>query len=239
MGLVPTTLRTHIERAATARGCTHDDLLPPCRWLSKILRLKCDDHETVKDISEALGLAPPRWLKWPIDTTLDLRPDDQGLRDGAPSDSFFPVKVWEWSRGIFVRVDPSAHSSRQESGVSVELRSHRERCPIYLVSLDGAAWCWTHIRNWALLFAYSLKDGHSPITMRVGGPIRRPGSIGVYLPLPVGRLCAVFGDGLAGPVIGQDSVSVQEYVYPLGGTYLEKLSRLLPVYCDNGRDVQA
>src|SRR5205085_8267831 len=120
---------------------------------------------TLKHISEALGLSPPRWLEWPIDSELDLRPDDQGLRDGAPHDSFFPMKVWDWSQGRFIRVDTLGPSSMQESDVSVELRSHRERCPIYSVSFEGTDWGWTHIRNWALLFAYALRDGHPPLIM--------------------------------------------------------------------------
>jgi hypothetical protein len=239
IGLTPSTLRAYVERAAMARGCDYDELLPTCRWLPKILRLKCDDPEVLKNISEATGLAPPRWLKWPIDAALDLRPDDQGLRDGSPHDFFFTVKVWDWSKGRFVRVESLSPSSQQESGVSVDLRSHRERCSVYSVSFEGTAWGWTHIRNWALLFAYVLKDGHSPLTMFAKGPIRRPGDIGVYLPLPVGRLCSVLGEGLAGPMLGQDGVSVQEYLYPLGRTYLEKLSRLLPVHHDNRPEIHA
>src|SRR5205085_481159 len=135
VGLVPSTLKAEVERAATARGCDLNESLPICRWLPKILRLKCDDPETLKHISEVLGLSSPRWLKWPIDTTQDLRPDDQGLRDGAPHDFFFPVKVWDWFQGRFVRVETLGSSSVRESDVSVELRSHRERCPIYSVSL--------------------------------------------------------------------------------------------------------
>lgn len=239
IGLVPSALRAKVERTAVARKCDLSESLPPCRWLPKILRLKCDDPETLKNISEVSGLASPRWLKWPIDTALDLRPDDQRLREDAPDDSFLPLKVWDWSQGRFVRAKTLDTSFTQVSGISVEMRSHRERCSIYSMSLEGAVWGWTHIRNWALLLAYELKDGHSPLAMSIGGSINRTGDIGVYLPLPVGRLCAVLGEGLAGPVLRQDAISVQEYVYPLGRTYLEKLSPLLPVYCDNGPEVHA
>jgi len=232
IGLTPSTLRAHVERAAMARGCDCDELLPPCRWIPKVLRLICDDPTVLKNISDALGLAPPRWLKWPIDAALDLRPDDQGLRDGAPHDFFYTVKAWDWSKGKFSRVETLDSPSQQGSDVSVELRSHRDRCPVYSVSLDGAAWGWTYIRNWALLFAYALKDGSPPFAIYPGVPIRRPGHIGVYLPLPVGRLCAVLGDGLAGPLLGQDGISVREYLYPLGRTYLEMLNHLLPVRHD-------
>lgn len=234
IGLVPSTLKTHINRAAASRGCDLDEALPTCRWLPKILRLKCDDPKTLDNISEVLGLSPPRWLKWPVDSAFNLRPDDQGLRDGAPHEFFSPMKVWDWTMGRFVRVETLGPTSGQESDVSVELRSHRERCSIYSVSLDETPWGWTHIRNWALLFAYALKDGRPPLAMRAGGPICRPGHIGVYLPLPVGRLCAVLGEGPSGPILGQDGVSVQQYVYPLGRAYLEKLSRWLPVYRDDG-----
>lgn len=234
VGLIPSTLKTHVERAAKARNCDYDELLPPCRWLPKIPRLKCDDLEILKSISNSLGLATPHWLRWPIDAAIDLRPDDQGLRDGAPHDFFLTTKVWDWSCGRFVRVDTLDPSSSQESGVSVELRSHRDSRSVYSASLEGTAWGWTHIRNWALLFAYALKDGTLPFTMSDEGSIRRSGQLGVYLPLPVGRLCTVLGEGLAGPVLGQDSTSVHEYLYPLGRRYLDALCHLLPVRRDVG-----
>jgi hypothetical protein len=234
VGLIPSTLKMHVERAAKARNCDYGELLPPCRWLPKIPRLKCNDPEILKSISNSLGLATPHWLKWPIDAALDLRPEDQDLRDGAPHEFFFTTKVWDWTCGRFVRVETFGPSSRQESGVSVELRSHRDSCSVYAASLDGTAWCWTYIRNWALLFAYALKDGTLPFTTSAEGSIRRSGQIGVYLPLPVGRLCAVLGEGLAGPVIGQDNTSAHEYLYPLGRTYLNALCHLLPVRRDVG-----
>lgn len=237
VGLIPSTLKMHVERAAKARNCDYDELLPPCRWLPKIPRLKCNDPKILKSISNSLGLTTPHWVRWPIDGALDLRPDDQGLRDGAPHEFFFTTKVWDWSCGRFVRVETLNPSPSQESGVSVELRSHRDSCSIYSVSLEGTAWGWTHIRNWALLFAYSLKDGNLPFTMSAEGSIHRSGQIGVYLPLPVGRLCAVLGEGLAGPVLRQDNTSVHEYLYPLGRTYLDALCHLLPVRRDVGLEV--
>jgi hypothetical protein len=232
VGLVPTTLRAQIERAAVARGLDLDESSAPCRWLPTILRLKCDAPEMLVEISDLFGMMEPHWLEWPIDSTLDSRPDDQSLREGAPNEFFFPMKEWDWSKGYFVRTKTLGENAGTKTGVSVELRSHKERSPIYSVSLDGDVWGWSHIRNWALLFAYTLKDGHTPFLKNGGTTIRRPGQSGIYLPLPLGRLCAILGDGPAGPVLGEGGSCVREYVYPLGRAFLERLSDLLPACRD-------
>jgi hypothetical protein len=184
------------------------------------------------EISDLFGMMEPHWLEWPIDSTLDSRPDDQSLREGAPNEFFFPMKEWDWSKGYFVRTKTLGENAGTKTGVSVELRSHKERSPIYSVSLDGDVWGWSHIRNWALLFAYTLKDGHTPFLKNGGTTIRRPGQSGIYLPLPLGRLCAILGDGPAGPVLGEGGSCVREYVYPLGRAFLERLSDLLPACRD-------
>jgi hypothetical protein len=228
IGLVPSSLRAHVERVAVAKRCDLVEILPPCRWLPTVLRLKCDDTDQLQDISQILDIAPPQWLQWPLDGALDLRPDDQGLREGAPHEFFYRKKAWDWSEGKFVRIQSSLPLPTQGADVSVEIRAHQEHCPIYPVILGEAVWGWTHIRNWALLFAYVLKDGYAPLKREPRGRIRRKGPAGVYLPLPIGRLCAVLGDGLSGPILGQGA-SVAEYVYPLAPDYLEALSHLLPV----------
>jgi hypothetical protein len=205
-------------------GGSWTEVLPPCRWLPKILRIDCADKTVLQRLSDELALDRPGWLKWPV--AFDLRPDDQGLHESAPHESFQTKALWDWTLSSFVRL-PFGAPSKITEGVAIEIRYHPERCSIYVVLLDGKAIAWTHIRNWALLYAYSLKEGRSPFELNSGEPIKRSGGGGIYLPLPLGRLCSVIGAGLSGPKLNNEDVPV-EYCYPLGESYREEIRRMIP-----------
>lgn len=145
------------------------------------------------------------------------------LREGAAPDGFATESRWNWYSGRFVAVSPGEDRSRGR-GIRIEKRTHQERSPIYVVLVDGEEWAWTYARNWALLLAYSLDEESPPFVFEPRSPITRPECEGVYLPLPIGRLCAVLGDGLAGPVLGGDGTKVEEYRYPMAVGYRRRLA---------------
>lgn len=227
LGLVPSVLEAKTQQIADARGARCTFLMPPCEWLPKVIRVECDTLSMLEEISTDLRLAPLRWLRWPIATDdgekLDIRPDRQGLREDRLSDSFVTEDRWDWFQGRFVR------EKRSDRGIRVQRRTHAERSSAYVVVVDGEEYCWSYIRNWPLLLAYlldkELLGEDDPIfTARTGGPIVRPREADVYLPLPIGRMCAVLGDGLSGPVLSSDGTTVEGYQYPLGLGYRQALA---------------
>lgn len=229
LGLVPSVLEAQTRRAARKKGIEVDALLPPCRWMPQVARVECESPSALRDLSSDLGLAPPCWLRWPVSDTgdepLDVSPGYQQdeLREGAAPQSFAVESRWNWFSGRFVPV-PAGSSRSSGWGINVEKRTHRERSSVYVVMVDGEEWAWTYARNWALMLAYSLDEGSPPFLLRSRYPIVRPDGEGVYLPLPIGRLCAVLGDGLAGPVLGSGGTEVAEYRYPLAFAYRRVLT---------------
>ncbi len=227
LGLVPSVLEAKVQEIASIRGARCDFLLPPCEWLPKVIRVECDSRSTLDELSTDLDLAPPRWLRWPVgndnESEIDIRPDGQRLREDAVSSSFITRDRWDWYQGRFVR------EKRSNVGIRVQRRDHPERSSAYVVVVDGEEYCWSYIRNWPLLLAYLLDKewfGETdPIFVaEPRGPIVRPREADVYLPLPVGRLCAVLGDGLSGPLLSSDGTTVVGYRYPLGLAYRQALA---------------
>lgn len=227
LGLIPSVLEARTQQIASVRGARCDFLLPPCEWLPKVIRVECDTPAMLRGISTDLKLAPPRWLRWPVAATagegLDVRPDQQELREGPASDSFVTESRWDWHEGRFVKEE------RSSGGIRVQRRTHPEHASVYVVVVAGEDWYWSYVRNWALLLANfldaDLLGEDDPIfTAREQGPIVRPREADVYLPLPIGRLCAVLGDGLSGPVLSNDGTAVEGYQYPLGIGYRQSLA---------------
>lgn len=225
LGLVPSVLESQVRRSVGGGRLDSDVLLPPCRWLPRVVRVECDSPSALSEISTELGLAPPHWLCWPVEGVPDVSPGYQQkeLREGAAPDGFATESRWNWYSGRFVAVSPGEDRSRGR-GIRIEKRTHQERSPIYVVLVDGEEWAWTYARNWALLLAYSLDEESPPFVFEPRSPITRPECEGVYLPLPIGRLCAVLGDGLAGPVLGGDGTKVEEYRYPMAVGYRRRLA---------------
>ena len=151
-----------------------------------------------------------------------MRPDRQGLRKGPVSDSFVTVKQWDWSRGRFVE---TVFSGR---GIRVQRRANPDHSSVYVVVVDRQDRYWTYIRNWALLLSEFLNkqrygEDVPVFTAGAGGSILRKDEAYIYLPLPVGRLCAILGSGISGPTLSDDGMTVDGYVYPLGLGYRRAL----------------
>lgn len=227
LGLVPSALEDRVQQAAEAEGASCKFLLPPCEWLPQVIRVECDTLSVLEKLSIDLKLASPRWLRWPsaspTKTSLNIRPDQQELREGPASDSFVTKSRWDWYQGRFVT------ETRSSRGIRVQRRTHPERASAYVVVVDGEDWYWSYVRNWSLLLANfldaDLLGEDDPIfTARKHGPIVRPREADVYLPLPIGRLCTVLGDGLSGPVLSNDGTTVEGYQYPLGLGYRQTLA---------------
>lgn len=229
LGLVPTVLEAQVRRAVEGvRGARSETLLPPCKWLPRVLRVECDDSSLLQAISTDLGLAPPRWLRWPgtspAEGALDIRPGCQELHEVTAPGSFSTEARWNWFLGKFVPMPSGQGAHHPTKGIHIEKRTHRERSPIYVVLVDGEEWAWTYIRNWALVLAYFLDGNSQPFVIEPHAPIHRAEQDDLYLPLPVGRLCAVLGDGLSGPVLGTDeAMKVEGCLYPLGFGYRKAL----------------
>lgn len=226
IGVVPAALEERVRLVVEERGAACRFLLPPCEWQPKVLWIECDEPSTVRAISNRADLSPMRWLRWP-DTTedggsLDVRPDMQKLREEPVSATFEPVKQWNWARGRFVA------EKFGKRGIRVQRRSSPEHASVYVVVVDGEDWYWTYIRNWALLLSEYLNatmyEEEAPVFTAIeSGPLFRHDEAYIYLPLPVGRLCAVLGSGLSGPTLSEDGRTVDGYVYPLGLGYREAL----------------
>lgn len=227
LGLAPTVLRHSVRRLAKAWRCPLTVINPSCRWVPELLRIECEDTGQLLAVSAELGLEPPMWLDWSPNGdeagNLEFRAREQRLHEGEPDVGFIVEKKWDWSRGRFLPVTAlDRFGKRIDEDVIVELRRHRERHPIYVVTRNGKTLVWTFIRNWALLYAYEVKFGTVPFGIPPGGPPSRDGTAGVYLPLPVGRLCAVLGLASAGPTVGTEPETTQ-YRYPFPPSYSQKL----------------
>ncbi len=106
IGVAPSALEERVGLAAEERGAACRFLLPPCEWQPKVLWIECDEPSTVRAISNRADLSPMRWLGWPGKAgalhCLDVRPELQKLREDPVSETFVPVKQWNWARGRFV-----------------------------------------------------------------------------------------------------------------------------------------
>lgn len=226
IGVVPSALEERVRYATEELGAGYETLLPPCEWLPKVIRVESDVPSTIQEISRRSDLSPLRWLRWPseagVEEGLDVRPDSQRLREDPVSSSFVPVKQWDWSRGRFVE------KAFSNVGIRVQRRANPDRASVYVVVVNGQDWYWTYIRNWALLLSEYLNTQllgeEVPVfTGDACEPILRHDEAYIYLPLPVGRLCAILGSGLSGPTLSDDGMTVDGYVYPLGLGYRQAL----------------
>jgi len=223
LGLVTTARRKQVERAANAAGVQIQSIEAGCPWQAPVLRLRAS-WEDVRMISAAADLASPEWLLWGVDGELHdtLRVDIalQGLRNDPTPRGYSVALNWDWDRREFVRGGPP------KGPVSVEQRVHPQACSIFVVVVDEEVVAWTYIRNWALLCAYEAA-GLAPFVVDPKGWVTTCGRSPVYLPLPIGRLCTVVGEGVPGPVL-EHSGTVGGYCYPFGRRMTALVSRVLP-----------
>lgn len=224
LGLVTSTRRAQVEREASAAGLQLQVLDAGCPWQPAILRLR-GSWEEIQAVSIAADLAHPEWLLWGADGELhdSLRAgvELQDLRGDPPPQGYAAALFWDWDRRQFIReVQPGGR-------VRVEQRIHPQTCSIFVVLVEEQVVAWTYIRNWALLCAYEAA-GLAPFVVDPKGWVTTRGSSPVHLPLPIGRVCAVVGEGASGPVLDGAAGTVEGYCYPFGRRMTDMVSRVLP-----------
>jgi hypothetical protein len=225
IGLVTRARAAEVNRNARELGVVQHEIQPGCPWQPTIFRLRATEA-VVRDIGKRSGLAELEWLAWPRDARVPehLRVDllDQELWTDAPPGGFDLAKVWDWGAGEFRRGGPT-----RPEGVQLELRVQRESCSIYVVLVDGSPRLWTHVRNWALLAAHVFA-GRPPFALYRSGWLTMTGHSPVHLPLPLGRLCAILGEGVAGPMIDARTQHVVGYCYPYGRRLTSLMREVIP-----------
>jgi hypothetical protein len=225
VGLVTGARTAQVLRSAEERDVDHQELQPGCPWQPTTIRIRASET-LVREICAGAGLGELKWLAWPrgINTPEHLCVDvrEQDLWTDEPPTGFTLAKVWDWERAEFRR-----GFSPAKTGVQLEQRTHRESCSIYVVFVDGSPKLWTHIRNWALLYAHDLA-GRPPFSLNRAGWLTTTGHSPVHLPLALGRVCAVLGEGLAGPVLDPRSSRVSGYCYPFGRRLAQLVARVIP-----------
>ena len=225
IGLVTRVRAAQVRRLAGELGAVIHELQPGCPWQPTVIRIRAPEAVVV-EIGTAAGLAPLEWLTWtqgdsvPEHLHVDVRQQD--LWTGSPPAGFSLATSWSWETAEFRRFAQTG-----QSGVQIEKRVHRGSCSIYVVLVDGSPRLWTHVRNWALLYAHVVAE-KPPFVLDRSGWVITTGRSPVHLPLPLGRLCAVFGEGLSGPVLDPETKGVEGYCYPFGRRVTDLLARVIP-----------
>lgn len=224
MGLVTSARRAQVERLTSEMGLNLQELQPGCVWQPSILRLRAS-WEQVEHLSAAADLAPPEWLLWGADgdlpNVLRVDIDLQGLRKDTPPEGYSVDRTWDWERRQFVR------GGVPTGPVRVEQRVHPNSCSIFVVLVGESILVWTYIRNWAMLAAFDAA-GLAPFEIDLNGWVMARGRSPVHLPLPLGRVCAVVGEGVPGPMLDWRKGTVDGYCYPFGRRVTDLVSRILP-----------
>ena len=132
-------------------------------------------------------------------------------------------KSWDWKTADFRHDAPTS-----KSGVQVEQRVHADSCSIYVIVIDGSPRLWTHVRNWALLYAHVMA-GRPPFVLNRSGWLTTTGRAPVHLPIPLGHLCTVLGEGLPGPILDSRTRHVEGYCYPFGRRLTDLIAKVIPV----------
>jgi len=225
VGLATRARAAQVRRLAREHGLLQHELQPGCPWQPTTLRLR-GDESLVRDIGNRSGLAGLEWLAWPreadVPEHLQVEVERQRLWTDSPPSGFDVAKVWDWEAAKFRRGEAA-----DPEGVQLEQRVQRESCSIYVVLVDGSPRLWTHIRNWALLYAHALAE-RPPFVLNRSGWLTTIGHSPVHLPLPLGRLCAILGEGLAGPMLDPKTQHVGGYCYPLGRRLTSLMSKVIP-----------
>jgi hypothetical protein len=225
IGLVTRARAAQVRRLSRDVGVVQHELQPGCPWQPTTLRLR-GPEAVVRDIGQRSGLANLEWLAWPRNTSvpphLHVDVHDQELWTDSPPAGFDLAKVWDWEAAEFRR-----DGSTDPEGVQLEQRVQRESCSIYVVLVDGSPRLWTHVRNWALLYAH-VAAGRPPFVLNRSGWLTTVGHSPVHLPLPLGRLCAILGEGLAGPMLDAGTQRVTGYCYPFGRRLTDLMTKVIP-----------
>jgi hypothetical protein len=226
-GLVTTLRRKEIELALErlGRSLRQVSLPAPSPWLPSSLRLR-GDPAIIEQVRDLAGLGPSEWLAWrdlaTIPPALDVRSAIDALPRTAPPDSFRTDAVWDWKRVTFSR-------GAQTGGgkITLERRVHRDFSTIYVVLQDGRPTHWTYSRSWALLLAHAMNESR-PFHSSGTGTIWSRGRAPVHLPLALGRLCSVIGEGVPGPRRVPGPSGDLQRLYPFGRRFRSIVERVLP-----------
>ncbi len=105
-----------------------------------------------------------------------------------------------------------------------ERKDHHFRRIYVLENTDGST-VWTRSRTWAMLEAYE-RHPKPFVEHDEEGLVRMALGAVVHLPLPFGRLCALLGRGMPGPVT--KGGEVVDYVYPFGPVLWQLLRDHIP-----------
>jgi len=226
-GLITSPVREALNRivASVARQIKAIALAPANPWQPNCWRAR-GTFEALESIRREVGMAESLWLDWPdvddVPLHLDARQARGTLSTTTPPPGFRTDAVWDWSMASFDR-----GSGGSEAGVAIERRIHRDWTTIYVVLVDGSLRCWTYSRTWALLVAHEAR-GTAPFVSGAMGWLTSEGRSPVHLPLPLGRLCVLVGDGLPGPILRDPHDSRLRYRYPFGRRLWRLVERVLP-----------
>lgn len=225
IGLVTRARAAQVRRLAREYGVLAHEVQAACQWQPTILRLRATER-VLNDIGVGCELEPLEWFAWTqgdgVPEHLDIDVQHQELWTDSPPAGFGRTKSWDWEAAEFRRTAP-----RNDAGVQVEQRSRRDSCSIYVVVVEGSPRLWTHLRDWALLYAHALA-GRAPFVLHRSGRLTSTGCSPVHLPLPLGRLCAALGEGPSGPTFDSRTRLVEGYCYPFGRRMRKLVSKAIP-----------
>ncbi|WP_426746278.1 hypothetical protein VZQ01_40155 [Myxococcus faecalis] len=216
-------LREGIKELRLERQFT--EILPGNQWQPTAPRIRATP-KALEYLRQRAGLVASEWLLWPhpanIPIELDARRALDSLPRTSPPISYRPEAAWDWNALTFRR-----GARPPTADVQLERRLHKDSSAIYVVLEGGEPRLWSHLRSWAILSAYSLRATR-PFLVTAPGRLACQGRTPVHLPLPLGRLCVLVGEGLPGPVFTVGATGVMQYVYPFGPRLYRLVERVLP-----------
>ncbi|MEQ9078893.1 MAG: hypothetical protein RLP09_33820 [Sandaracinaceae bacterium] len=233
LGLTTSGLMARVRSQAEEARLRVLEVRPGNPWQAPVIRVRGPVGD-IDRLASGLALHPTEWLAWhgaeEVPEHLDVSIEHQGLWRDRPPKGFTPKKTWSFEESVFrFGVEDDV------TGVAVQQWVHAEQCSIYVVLRDGVPDLWTYIRNWALLHAYDV-SGRAPFSLDPTGWVRAEGRTPVHLPLALGRLCTIVGEGVPGPTWERNG-DVGGYCYPFGRRATEVVKKVIPVgWLQRGED---
>jgi hypothetical protein len=228
VGLLGSVRESRLKRALSEVGTDvrFETIPAPNPWQPAIRRIR-GLQEQVEGIGRAVGIEAAVWLDWPdvgeLPAHFNVDNAYKSLPAGPAPLGYRTNARWEWDQMVFRRGDQGAHRPKS---VEIERRIHADGSSIYVVLGEGGeVFCWTHLRNWALLVGYDLV-GEPPFVQSSDDRVSCSGRSPVHLPLPIARLCALVGTGLPGPVF--QGTEVKAYTYPFGRRLFRLIAEAIP-----------
>jgi len=230
VGLTTSVRRTRVMAFADGLNLRHSDLGGNHAWQPGTLRFT-GTLAQMEALSQGAELQSHQWLAWPdrcrAPQCLSIARIMEDLQGEPPPAAYQQESHWDWDRSQFSR-----NLATGGGGVQIQRRAHQDKERIYVVLRDGEPHLWTYNRTWALLAGFSLRET-PPFTMDQDGSLVSQGLCPVHLPLPLGRLCTIIGNGLPGARFSPGSPEQNQYVYPFGTRLSGLLGTVMPPewYC--------